>query len=63
MTHAERNASIHAMLEKFAAKAKADPKFAMETFIAAGIYTKQGQLTPEYGGPAIKAKNKAKAKN
>lgn len=63
MTHAQRNASIHAMLEEFAAKAKTNPKFAMKTFVAAGIYTKQGQLTPEYGGPAIKEKHKAKAKN
>ena len=58
MTHAERNAAIKLAIIAHSKKALASPAAARRSLIASGIYTKEGQLRPEYGGPPIKAKAK-----
>ena len=51
MTDERRVKAVQAALDAYRAKAKADPGGARDRLIATGIWLKNGQLAPEYGGP------------
>jgi hypothetical protein len=56
MTHSERNQAIKNAILAHSRKALASPEAARSSLIASGIYTKNGDLHPNYGGPALKKK-------
>jgi hypothetical protein len=46
----ERRAEIRKMIERHTQKALASPAAARASLIKTGIYTKDGKLSPNYGG-------------
>jgi hypothetical protein len=56
MTHSERNQAIKNAIFAHSQKTLASPAAARRSLIASGIYTKNGDLHPSYGGPAVKKK-------
>lgn len=58
MTHTERNEAIKMAIQTYSKKALASKASARKSLIASGIYTADGALRPEYGGPVLKAKAK-----
>ena len=57
MTATEVLEKRRAALRDYATKAKADPAGARKRLIAMGIYTKAGQLRPQFGGKPAKSKD------
>lgn len=51
MTDSKRTQSIKAALNTYRDKMRADPGGARDRLIATGIWEKNGELAPEYGGP------------
>lgn len=60
MTLAERNKKIIDFIEAETKRAMTTNGLARRTLIEEGIYTEDGQLTPEYGGPTRKDGGKGK---
>ena len=56
MTHSERNQAIKNAISAHSRKTLSSPAAARRSLIASGIYTKSGDLHPNYGGPAVKKK-------
>lgn len=54
MTDTERNAKIKRLIEKHTAANTVSRDVARRTLIAEGIYTEDGELAAEYGGPGEK---------
>ena len=51
MTHEQRNARILDLMKAYTLKNTASREIARASLIAEGIYTADGELAPEYGGP------------
>ncbi|MFV3130351.1 hypothetical protein [Niveispirillum sp. KHB5.9] len=60
MTIAERNKRILEAIEAGNERMLATKGLARKTLIEEGIYTEEGELTPEYGGPPRKDGGKGK---
>lgn len=56
MTHAQRNAGIVDLMKAYTLKHTASREIARASLIAEGIYTADGALAPEYGGPSKERK-------
>lgn len=56
MTDRERRIQIEKLIKDYTVKNTATKQLARETLIKEGIYTKTGQLRPEFGGPSKKIK-------
>lgn len=54
MTNEERRAKVVKALDDYTTANTASPQAARAALIKEGIYTTDGQLRPEYGGPEIK---------
>lgn len=59
MTDEQRRAAIKKLIKDYTAKMTVSKKVARETLISEGIYTANGDLAPEYGGPGKKTKSAA----
>lgn len=59
MTDEERRAAIKKLIKDYTAKITVSKEAAREALIAEGIYTENGDLAPEYGGPVKKPKSAA----
>ena len=51
MTEAERIKKFRKMAERYTARHTVSRQAALAELVAEGIYTADGVLTPEYGGP------------
>jgi hypothetical protein len=54
MTRTQHRAKVMEALEDHKKKASADPEYSRRFLIGTGIYTEDGELAPEYGGPKRK---------
>jgi hypothetical protein len=54
MTPTERHSAIKQLIKDYTAKHTRSPKAARTALIREGIYTKDGELMPEFGGPTAK---------
>lgn len=61
MNLAERNAKIIEAIRATTKEATRTPETARAFLIAEGIYTEDGELAPEYGGPPRKTKKRKPA--
>lgn len=59
MTDEKRHAALLAYIEEYTAANTATKADARATLIREGIYTEDGELEPEFGGPPKKAKTAA----
>jgi hypothetical protein len=50
MTEAQRHKAIQRLIKRYTAANTASKAVARKTLIKEGIYTKKGDLRPEYGG-------------
>lgn len=53
MTHEQRNAKIIAHIERYTKEKTATKEMARQTLIDEGIYTEDGELMTEFGGPPV----------
>jgi hypothetical protein len=61
MTEAERIERFREMAERHTAEHTVSKQTALDELVAEGIYTKDGKLAPEYGGPVRKRRQRAAA--
>lgn len=54
MTQAQRNSAIKQLIRDYTKKHTKTPEAARAALIKEGIYTKEGQLMPQFGGPKPK---------
>lgn len=54
MTQEQQRAAIKAMMERHTAKVTVDRQTAINSLVADGVYTPDGELTPQFGGPEKK---------
>jgi len=54
MTQAQRNSAIKQLIKDYTRKNTKTPEAARKALIQEGIYTKDGQLMPQFGGPKLK---------
>jgi len=54
MTQAQRNAAIKQLIKDYTRKNTKTPEAARAALIKEGIYTRDGKLMPEFGGPKPK---------
>jgi len=54
MTQAQRNSAIKQLIKDYTRENTKSPESARAALIREGIYTKDGKLMPEFGGPALK---------
>ncbi len=54
MTQEQRNSAIKKLIRDYTAKNTKSPQAARAALIKEGIYTQEGKLMPEFGGPARK---------
>ncbi len=54
MTQAQRNSAIKQLIKDYTAKNTTTPELARAALIREGIYTKDGELMPQFGGPSPK---------
>jgi hypothetical protein len=59
MTEAQRTARFKELAERHTAKHIVSKKAARDLLISEGIYTKDGKISPEYGGEARPKRVKA----
>jgi 7-keto-8-aminopelargonate synthetase-like enzyme len=59
MTNAQHRKQVLAALEAHKQRSLSEPGYARRFLISTGIYTENGDLAPEYGGPKLKKKAKA----
>jgi hypothetical protein len=55
MTQEQQRAAIKAMMERHTAKVTVDRQTAINSLVADGVYTPEGELTPQFGGPEKKS--------
>lgn len=56
MTDEKRHAAMLAFIDRYTVDNTVDKATARAALIKEGIYTEEGELQPEYGGPPKKAK-------
>jgi hypothetical protein len=54
MTQEQQKAAIKAMMQRHTAKVTVDAETALNSLVADGVYTPEGELTPQFGGPEKK---------
>jgi hypothetical protein len=60
MLDQERREAIHALIRDYTTKNTVDQKTARAALYREGIYTKDGQLRPEFGGPPLRKSSKSR---
>jgi len=54
MTQEQQREAIKAMMKRHTAKVTVDAETAFKSLVADGVYTPDGDLTPQFGGPEKK---------